>query len=163
MEIQDCIYEPVKKRGFGSILKVGGACACCRLAKTHMEILRNDALTFDFPPPGDTHQNKKEGERAIFVSFSRSSDQLNLRTQYRNATLSVHVQRVSWPIPSQSVHTTTRSVHSQPAQVLRTGPTVIHQGNDLEAPIRSGFPQPHLRIRRVTGCLALCRRLPSWT
>ena len=39
MGIQDCVYEPAKKRGVGSILKVGEACACCRLVRAHMEIL----------------------------------------------------------------------------------------------------------------------------
>jgi hypothetical protein len=53
----------------------------------------NDALTFD--SPRDAHQSKKEGERAVFVAFSRSSVQLNLRVRYRNATLSARAQRVS--------------------------------------------------------------------
>jgi hypothetical protein len=35
MEIQDCIYEPVKKRGVGKTLRMGEACACCRLARPH--------------------------------------------------------------------------------------------------------------------------------
>jgi hypothetical protein len=37
----------------------------------------NDALTLNFPPPGNAHQNKKKGERATSAFFSRSSDQLN--------------------------------------------------------------------------------------
>ena len=75
MEIEDCIYEPVKKRGVGKTLRMGEACACCRLAKPHGGTM-NDALTFDFPR--DAYQSKKEGERMIFVAFSLSLDQLNL-------------------------------------------------------------------------------------
>jgi hypothetical protein len=48
MGIQDCIYEQVKKRGIGKTLRMGEACTCCRLVRTHIEILRNDALIFDF-------------------------------------------------------------------------------------------------------------------
>jgi hypothetical protein len=39
MGIQDCVYEKVKKRGVGKTLKMGEACACCRSARTHIEIL----------------------------------------------------------------------------------------------------------------------------
>ena len=35
MEIQDCIYESVKKRGVGKTLRMGEACACCRLVRPH--------------------------------------------------------------------------------------------------------------------------------
>jgi hypothetical protein len=72
MEIEDCIYEPVKKRGVGKTLRMGEACASCRLAKPHGGTM-NYALTFG--SPRDAHQSKKEGERMV---LSMSSDQLNL-------------------------------------------------------------------------------------
>ena len=68
----DCVYEQAMKRGIGNTLRMGEACACCRLARPCGNTM-NDALTVD-PPPRDAHQNKKEGERAIFVAFSTSPD-----------------------------------------------------------------------------------------
>jgi hypothetical protein len=57
MEIEDCIYEPVKKRGVGKTLRMGEACACCRLARPHGDAT-NDALTFDPPPRRPSEQKR---------------------------------------------------------------------------------------------------------
>ena len=60
MGIQDCVYEQVKKRGIGKTLRMGEACACCRSARTHMEIL-NDVLTFCSPlHPATPNRVKKK-------------------------------------------------------------------------------------------------------
>ena len=120
----------------------------------------NDALTFD--TPHDAHQSKKEGEPTIFVAFSRSSVQFNLRIRYRNATLSARAQRVSWPRPPQSAYTTVESVHSQPANIPRTRPTITNQDNGPEARTQSRLQPPHFTIRRLMLCSPVCYHPHNW-
>jgi hypothetical protein len=59
MEVQDCIYEQVKKRGIGGTLGMGEACACCRLARTTRKH-GNEALTFNVPHPTIPNRVKKK-------------------------------------------------------------------------------------------------------
>ncbi|KAF9783513.1 hypothetical protein BJ322DRAFT_158918 [Thelephora terrestris] len=70
MGIEDCRYDPVKKRGIGNTLRTGGACIPCRRKKTRC----------DAKHPCTTCVNRDRGAGCVYKK-TRSSDNVPPRPQ----------------------------------------------------------------------------------